>query len=56
MVPSLPCVLFVSKYCAYLMYFISELLVGNSTDTIFIVHDLLNKAQTALGGDKPTKG
>ncbi|KAF7012379.1 hypothetical protein CFC21_026576 [Triticum aestivum] len=44
-----------SKYCAYLMYFVPELLAENPTDTLFIVHDVLKKVQSALGGDKPTK-
>ncbi|VAH39085.1 unnamed protein product [Triticum turgidum subsp. durum] len=44
-----------SKYCAYLMYFIPELLAENATDTLFIVHDLLKKVQSALGDDKPTR-
>ncbi|XBI96708.1 hypothetical protein VPH35_032955 [Triticum aestivum] len=44
-----------SKYCAYLMYFLPELLVENSTDTLFIVHDLLKEVQSALGSGKPTK-
>ncbi|VAH39080.1 unnamed protein product [Triticum turgidum subsp. durum] len=44
-----------SKYCAYLMYFIPELLAENPTDTLFIVHGVLKKVQSALGGDKLTK-
>uniref|UniRef100_A0A8R7TP31 DUF4220 domain-containing protein n=1 Tax=Triticum urartu TaxID=4572 RepID=A0A8R7TP31_TRIUA len=44
-----------SKYCAYLMYFIPELLAENSTDTLFIVHNVVKEVQNALGGDKPTK-
>ncbi|SPT21237.1 unnamed protein product [Triticum aestivum] len=44
-----------SKYCAYLMYFVPELLAENSTDTLFIVHEVLEQVEDALGGDKPTK-
>uniref|UniRef100_A0A8R7TPS3 DUF4220 domain-containing protein n=1 Tax=Triticum urartu TaxID=4572 RepID=A0A8R7TPS3_TRIUA len=44
-----------SKYCAYLMYFIPDLLAENSTDTLFIVHNVVKEVQNALGGDKPSK-
>uniref|UniRef100_A0ACD5TGM9 Uncharacterized protein n=1 Tax=Avena sativa TaxID=4498 RepID=A0ACD5TGM9_AVESA len=43
-----------SKYCAYLMVFLPELLPGNSTDTLFVVHDVLSKVQSALHGHMPT--
>jgi hypothetical protein len=33
-----------SRYCAYLMSFVPALLPGNSTDTLFILEDMLSKA------------
>jgi hypothetical protein len=44
-----------SKYCAYLMAFVPELLPGNSTDTLFVVHDVLLKVKSAVGGSMPTR-
>jgi hypothetical protein len=44
-----------SKYCAYLMVFVPELLPGNSTDTLFVVHDVLLKVQNAMGEHMPTR-
>jgi hypothetical protein len=44
-----------SKYCAYLMFFIPELLPGNSTDTTFVLHDMMLEGCRLLGKGKTSR-
>jgi hypothetical protein len=44
-----------SKYCAYLMFFIPELLPGNSSDTAFFLYDMSEEGRRVLGKSKPNR-
>uniref|UniRef100_A0ACD5ZJJ1 Uncharacterized protein n=1 Tax=Avena sativa TaxID=4498 RepID=A0ACD5ZJJ1_AVESA len=44
-----------SKYCAYLMSFVPDLLQENTTDTLYHFNTALLRAKRSLGGRKPSK-
>lgn len=44
-----------SRYCAYLISFVPELLPGNSTDILYVFNDVLLEGRCALRQGKPSR-